>query len=253
MQFEPQARVQANYLTGETLISSLTRGAPLSATNSFGANLFHVLATKMAAELSERITELTTEDQRPTIVNLMQARFETKTPVRIALDGKGSDLRTAKFLFAFLKKGMEVNVVEGQLDIFSRAILNKKFRTAEICSKFYISARPEVLFKAILTILNVNAKIVQLLSTTTLPAKVKTLHEKIKSMISTLFGYAALESNLTNVSDLLTANTIESCYKLEQEVRKHLGVSNAKIIAASLSIADILTVPIPPSSREDFG
>ena len=72
-------------------------------------------------------------------------------------------------------------------------------------------------------------------------------------MISTLFGYATLESNLTNVSNLLTANTVESCYKLEQEVRKHLGVSNAKIIAASLSIADILTVPIPPSSREDFG
>ena len=253
LQFEPQTRVQSNYLTGEALISALTRGAVLSATNSYGANLFHVLATKMAVEIGERIIELTTEDQRSTVINLMQARLENKTPVRIALDGKGSDYRTAKFLFAFLKKGMGVNVVEGQLDIFSRAILNKKFRTAEVCSKFYISARPEVLFKAILTILNVNAKIVQLLAASSLPAKIKLLHEKIKCMITTLFGYAALESNLTNVSNLLTTDTIESCYKLEQEVRKHLGVTNAKIIAASLSIADILTVPVPPSSREDFG
>ena len=250
LKFEPQVRVQANYSTGEALISTLTRGARLSATNSCGANLFHVLANKMAVELSERIIDLVNDDQKSMLISLMQAKAEQKTPVRIALDGKASDGRTARFIFAFLRKGIEVNGIEGQLDMFSRAILNKKFRTAEVCTKFYFSARADILYKSILTLLNVNAKLVQLLSATELPAKTKILHGKVRVMLSTLFGYASLETTFTNISTLLETNNIESCYKLEQEVRKVLGIANAKTFVASLSISDILTVNFPPSREE---
>ena len=143
-----------------------------------------------------------------------------------------------------------MNGIEGQLDMFSRAILNKKFRTAEVCTKFYFSARADILYKSILTLLNVNAKLVQLLSATELPAKTKILHGKVRVMLSTLFGYASLETTFTNISTLLETNNIESCYKLEQEVRKVLGIANAKIFVASLSISDILTVNFPPSREE---